>query len=74
MDHREGEGEFIQNGNFMRVSAGNVLHIPMKTLHSIRALTPMEIIVVQTGIGQERNQLIELYQTWNEMAENCIKV
>lgn len=70
----KGEGEFIQNGNFMRVGAGNVLHIPMKTLHSIRALTPMEIIVVQTGIGQERNQLIELYQTWNEMAENCIKV
>lgn len=70
----KGEGEFIQNGNFMRVKAGNVLHLPMKTLHSIRASSELEIIVVQSGVEQERNQLIELYQTWGEMAEHCIKM
>ncbi|MBX4151416.1 sugar phosphate nucleotidyltransferase [Paenibacillus lautus] len=70
----KGEGEFIQNGNFMRVKAGNVLHLPMKTLHSIRALSDLEIIVVQSGVEHERNQLIELYQTWGEMAEHCIKM
>lgn len=70
----KGDGEFIQNGNFMRVKAGNVLHLPMKTLHSIRASSDLEIIVVQSGVEQERNQLIELYQTWCEMAEHCIKI
>lgn len=70
----KGKGEFIQNGNYMEVSAGNVLHIPMKTLHSIRALTELEIIVVQSGMKQEPNQIIELYQNWNEIAEHCIKV
>lgn len=70
----KGEGEFIQNGNFMGVKAGNVLHLPMKTLHSIRAISDLEIIVVQSGLEHERNQLIELYQSWCEMAEHCIKM
>lgn len=70
----KGEGEFIQNGNFMQVKAGNVLHLPMKTLHSIRAISELELIVVQSGIELERNQLIELYQTWDEMADHCIKL
>ncbi|MGN7167358.1 sugar phosphate nucleotidyltransferase [Paenibacillus cellulositrophicus] len=70
----KGRGEFVQNGNFMDVSAGNVLHIPMKTLHSIRALTELEIIVVQSGIKEDPNQLIELYQSWGEIAAHCIKV
>lgn len=74
MDHCKRGREFIQNGNFMRVKAGNVLHLPMKTLHSIRALSDLEIIVVQSGVEHERNQLIELYQTWGEMAEHCIKM
>ncbi|SMF92137.1 mannose-1-phosphate guanylyltransferase [Paenibacillus uliginis N3/975] len=70
----KGKGEFIQNGNFMDVNVGNVLHIPMKTLHSIRALSELEIIVVQSGIKQEHNQVIELYNTWDEIAQHCIKV
>lgn len=70
----KGSGEFIQNGNFMRVGAGNVLHIPMKMLHSIRALTELEIIVVQSGMAEERNQVVEIYHTWDEVSEHCIKV
>lgn len=70
----KGEGEFIQNGNFMKVKAGNVLHIPMKTLHSIRAITELEVIIVQSGVQKEVNQVVELYSTWNEVAEHCMKV
>lgn len=70
----KGKGEFIQNGNFMDVNAGNVLHIPMKSLHSIRAFSELEIIVVQSGFTHERNQMIELYKTWNEIEQHCIKV
>ncbi|MCV4233788.1 sugar phosphate nucleotidyltransferase [Virgibacillus sp. LDC1] len=70
----KGKGEFIQNGNFMEVSVGNVLHNPVKTLHSIRALSELEIIVVQSGVKQEENQVVELYHTWDEIARHCIKV
>ncbi|MCK9860355.1 sugar phosphate nucleotidyltransferase [Paenibacillus sp. ATY16] len=67
----KGEGEFIQNGNYMRVKAGNVLHIPMKTLHSIRAESELEIIIVQSGNGDEDSRLVELYNTWEEVEEHC---
>ncbi|SFE42203.1 mannose-1-phosphate guanylyltransferase [Paenibacillus catalpae] len=67
----KGEGEFIQNGNYMRVKAGNVLHIPMKTLHSIRAVSELEIIIVQSGNGEEDSRIVELYNTWEEVEEHC---
>jgi Mannose-1-phosphate guanylyltransferase len=67
----KGEGEFIQNGNYMRVRAGNVLHIPMKTLHSIRAMSELEIIIVQSGNGEEDSRIVELYNTWEEVEEHC---
>lgn len=70
----KGEGEFIQNGNFMRVKSGNVLHIPMKTLHSIRAITELQVIIVQSGIQKDQNQVVELYSTWEEVAQHCLKV
>ncbi|OOC59300.1 sugar phosphate nucleotidyltransferase [Paenibacillus ihbetae] len=70
----KGQGEFIQNGNFMIVNVGNVLHIPMKSLHSIRALSELEMIVVQSGITDEHNEVIELYNSWDEIAQHCIKV
>jgi mannose-1-phosphate guanylyltransferase len=67
----KGEGEFVQNGNYMRVKAGNVLHIPMKTLHSIRAVSELEIIIVQSGNGEEDSRIVELYNTWEEVEEHC---
>ncbi|GGD76160.1 sugar phosphate nucleotidyltransferase [Paenibacillus nasutitermitis] len=70
----KGEGEFVQNGNFMQVNAGNVLHIPMKTLHSVRAVSELEIIVVQTGVEAATNQVVEIYTTWDEVTEHCIKL
>ncbi|MBP3962389.1 sugar phosphate nucleotidyltransferase [Paenibacillus lignilyticus] len=69
-----GEGEFLQNGNYMHVKAGNILHIPMKTLHTLRAVKEIEMIVVQSGQSQEVNRIVELYTTWKEITESCIKV
>ncbi|XEC95515.1 sugar phosphate nucleotidyltransferase [Paenibacillus tarimensis] len=70
----KGKGEFVQNGNLMRVEAGNVLHIPNKSLHSIKALTELEIIVVHTGDHQRSDQMVELYRTWSEIEEHCMKI
>lgn len=70
----KGEGEFIQNGNYMKVKAGNILHIPMKSLHSIRAISELEMIVVQSGIHREENQIVEIFSTWDEVTQNCMNV
>jgi mannose-1-phosphate guanylyltransferase len=70
----KGEGEFIQNGNYMRVQPGNVLHIPVKTLHSIRAITELEFIIVQSGNKRQDNQIVELYSTWDEVSQHCLKL
>ncbi|NIK69240.1 sugar phosphate nucleotidyltransferase [Paenibacillus sp. BK720] len=69
----KGEGDFVQNGISMKVKAGNVLHIPVKTLHSIRALSDMEIIIVHSGYSEEDN-IMELYSSWSEMTEHCIGI
>ena len=69
-----GEGEFVQNGNYMRVKAGNVLHIPTKTLHSVKALSDLEIIVVQSGIAAEPDHAVELYDTWADVEKHCLKI
>lgn len=69
----KGEGEFLQNGNYMRVRAGNILHIPMKTLHTLRASSDIELIVVQSGLSHEENRIVELYSTWKEITESCMK-
>jgi len=70
----KGEGEFIQNGNLMRVKAGNVLHIPVKTLHSIRASSELEVIIVQRGLQEELNEALELYSTWDEVSQYCLNL
>ncbi|WP_342438561.1 sugar phosphate nucleotidyltransferase [Paenibacillus sp. FSL L8-0436] len=69
----KGEAEFVQNGNFMLIGPGNVLHIPMKTLHTLRASADLEMIVVQSGQVREPNRMLELYPTWDEMSQHCFK-
>ncbi|QAY66761.1 sugar phosphate nucleotidyltransferase [Paenibacillus protaetiae] len=78
LDHEEvwtivrGQGEFIQNGNYMVVGEGNVLHIPTKTLHTIRAVSDLEMIIVQSG--KDTGQVMELFTSWHDVSERCMKV
>ncbi|MCM3748260.1 sugar phosphate nucleotidyltransferase [Paenibacillus pasadenensis] len=69
----KGEGEFICNGTYMKVRAGNVMHIPMKTLHGVRATSDLEFISVQTGMKQLENSIMELYSSWEEIEQNCLR-
>lgn len=69
----KGEGEFIHNGNYMKINAGNVLHIPSMTMHGLRAISDIELISVQTGDILDENDMIEVYSTWNEISMHCIK-
>jgi len=69
----KGEGELVQNGIYMNVKSGNVIHIPAKTLHGLRASSDMEIIVVQSGNSSE-DTIMELYNSWSEISEHCFNV
>ncbi|MCM3127711.1 sugar phosphate nucleotidyltransferase [Paenibacillus provencensis] len=69
----KGEGEFIQNGNYMRVKSGNVLHIPSMTMHGIKAISDIELISVQTGDSAEDQDMVEVYTNWDEIVLHCIK-
>ncbi|MDO7907208.1 sugar phosphate nucleotidyltransferase [Paenibacillus sp. JX-17] len=69
----KGEAEFIHNGNLMRVQSGNVLHIPAKTMHGIRAFDDVEFIAVQTGPDISEGDAIELYKDWSEIERHCAK-
>ncbi|SEN61736.1 sugar phosphate nucleotidyltransferase [Paenibacillus sp. OV219] len=69
----KGEGEFVQNGIPMKVKAGNALHIPMKTLHALRAITDMEMIVVNSGDSDD-DTIMELYSTWSELSKHCLNI
>ncbi|MCM3630345.1 sugar phosphate nucleotidyltransferase [Paenibacillus glycanilyticus] len=66
----KGEGQFVQNGISMEVKSGNVLHIPMKTLHCLRAGTDMELIIVNSGYSDE-DKVMELFSTWSELSKHC---
>lgn len=68
----KGEGEFVHNGNYLNVKPGNVLHIPAKTLHCIKAARELEIIIVQTGHSQEPHRVVEIYSTWEEVSQHCL--
>ncbi|PLT47319.1 Mannose-1-phosphate guanylyltransferase (GDP) [Paenibacillus pasadenensis] len=69
----KGSGEFICNGTYMKIRAGNVVHIPMKTLHGVRAADDLEFISVQTGPKHLENSIMELYGSWEEIEQNCLR-
>ncbi|MNP14111.1 Mannose-1-phosphate guanylyltransferase 1 [compost metagenome] len=70
----KGKAEFIHNGNYMIVKAGNVLHIPSKTLHGLKAINDVEFIVVQTGPTHSIDDMVEFYSLWTEIEQHCIKI
>jgi|HigsolmetaAR204D_1030405.scaffolds.fasta_scaffold00005_5 mannose-1-phosphate guanylyltransferase len=66
-----GHGEFVLNERLMRVSAGDVLHIPAQARHSIRADSHLEIIEVQTGSLLIEEDIVRLAMSWEEILSLC---
>lgn len=62
-----GEGELVINAEYRKVNAGDVIHIPNGTRHSIRALTDIEIIEVQRGSELVEEDVVRIYSSWNEI-------
>ncbi|MFI3302401.1 MAG: sugar phosphate nucleotidyltransferase [Rikenellaceae bacterium] len=60
----DGEGELVVDGVVTRVGRGSVAHIKVGQLHSVRALTDLQIIEVQSGTKLIEEDIIRLEWKW----------
>jgi mannose-1-phosphate guanylyltransferase len=67
----KGSGEIVINNELREVRSGDVLNIPVGVKHSIKALSDLEFIEVQTGSELIEEDIIRIYMTWDEITEAC---
>jgi mannose-1-phosphate guanylyltransferase len=67
-----GLGEFLLNGVLTKVNSGDVLHISEDDLHSIKAVTQIHIIEVQSGIGPIDEEVERIAVDWQQISEKHI--
>jgi len=63
----KGEGELALDGSIHRVKAGDIIHLPARKKHGIYALSELEFIEVQTGIGISDEDFTRIYYKWDEV-------
>jgi mannose-1-phosphate guanylyltransferase len=68
-----GEGELALDDSITRVKAGNIIHLPAGRKHGIRAITELEFIEVQTGVGISDEDFTRLYFEWEEVIKHFQK-
>ncbi len=69
-----GEGELVLNDKLIHVAAGDVIQIPVRARHSIRAITDLEIIEVQSGNELVEEDIVRLYMNWADIERQCVKM
>lgn len=62
-----GEGVLIMDEIYRAVGPGDSIQIPERTRHSLRAVTDIELIEVQTGENISEDDIIRLGLTWEEI-------
>jgi mannose-1-phosphate guanylyltransferase len=62
-----GEGELALDDHITRVKAGDIIHLPAGKKHGIKALSELEFIEVQTGIGISDQDFTRLYFEWEDV-------
>jgi mannose-1-phosphate guanylyltransferase len=67
-----GLGEFLLNGTLVKVTSGDVLTINEGDLHSIKAITQIQIIEVQSGIGPIDEKIERIAVDWQQISEKYI--
>lgn len=68
-----GEGLYALNGKIISVKAGDVLQIPVKSKHGIKAITDLEFIEVQEGTQLIEEDIVRVCMSWEEVKEICQK-
>ncbi|MFQ3544393.1 sugar phosphate nucleotidyltransferase [Halobacillus rhizosphaerae] len=67
----KGEGIFVLNNKFTHIRSGDVINIPLASKHSLKAITEMEIIEVQTGSELIEEDIHRFTKDWEEIMESC---
>ncbi|MFT8322304.1 MAG: sugar phosphate nucleotidyltransferase [Bacillus sp. (in: firmicutes)] len=65
-----GEGELALDDHITRVKTGDIIHLPAEKKHGIRALSELEFVEVQTGIGISEMDFNRLYFEWEEVIDH----
>ncbi|GIN12683.1 mannose-1-phosphate guanylyltransferase [Shouchella clausii] len=67
----KGEGEFVLDDKIIPIKAGDVLRVPARAKHGVKALTALEFIEVQTGRNLVEDDKIRLFESWEEIEAHC---
>ncbi|MCT1400003.1 mannose-1-phosphate guanylyltransferase [Paenibacillus sp. LC231] len=62
-----GHGEMVLDGNVRMIAKGDVIVISAEARHSLRAITDIEIIEVQTGSELIEDDIVRLAMNWDEI-------
>lgn len=68
-----GHGLFVLNDNIRNVNPGDVLEIPVGSMHAIKALTDLQFIEVQMGSELIEEDIVRICMTWDEVEQRCSK-
>lgn len=68
-----GNGEFILEGVNYAIHAGDVLQIPMRAKHAVKAITSLEIIEIQMGTELMEDDVVRTAVYWDEIMQLCNK-
>ncbi|MCL6458753.1 MAG: mannose-1-phosphate guanylyltransferase [Gorillibacterium sp.] len=66
-----GGGEMVVDGKHFFIKSGDVLIISKASRHSLRAVTEMDIIEVQTGSELIEEDVVRLAYDWEEIMQMC---
>ncbi|PAD33592.1 sugar phosphate nucleotidyltransferase [Terribacillus saccharophilus] len=67
----KGEGIFAIDGKLEHIRAGDVIKISLSQKHSVKAITDLEIIEVQTGKHLTENDNHTITQEWGKIEDMC---
>ncbi len=59
-----GSAEIILDHTLHRLQAGDVLEIPIGAKHGIKAITKLELLEVQLGVGMDTDDIVRLAMNW----------
>lgn len=69
----KGEGELALDDKITRVKAGDVVHLPAGKKHAIFALSELEFIEVQTGLGIIEEDIHRIAYDWEDVLSHFKK-
>ncbi|WP_276353563.1 sugar phosphate nucleotidyltransferase [Cohnella caldifontis] len=67
----KGSGLFAFNGEIHSVQSGDVLEIPLGSIHGIKASTDLEIIEVQSGSQLVEEDIERIFTSWDDVEQHC---